>query len=300
MLATIVLFEQSVIHMFQDLAPSGPTAAAPAPVPIAVAPNGGRRTKADHPRLPLEPAELAWTAAACRDAGAAMIHLHVRDAAGRHLLEAEAYARALQAVRMEVKETMVIQITSESLGRYTPAEQRAVVEAVRPEAVSLALRELLPDGADEREFAEFLGRLHAAGIAVQVILYTPEEAVRLADLQRRGLVPAERLAVLYVLGRYTPGQVSAPADLAPFLAADAPRFASWMTCAFGPNEAACVLAGAEAGGGLRVGFENNLWLPDGSLAADNAALVQVVAAGLDERGIAQMTACQLRRAWGLA
>ena len=284
--------------MFQEYPPAADSGLAP--VPIAVAPNGGRRTKADHPRLPLEPAELAWTAAACRDAGAAMIHLHVRDEAGRHLLEAGAYARALQAVRAEVKESLVIQITSESLGLYAPAEQRAVVEAVRPEAVSLALRELLPEGGDEREFAEFLGRLRAAQVSVQMILYTPEEAVRLADLQRRGLVPAERIAVLYVLGRYTPGQVSQPADLAPFLAPGAPRFESWMTCAFGRNEAACVLAGAEAGGGVRVGFENNLWRPDGTLAHDNAALVQVVAEGLAARGMEPMSACQLRRAWGLA
>ena len=116
-----------------------------------MAPNGGRRTKADHPRLPLEPAELAWTAAACRDAGAAMIHLHVRDSTGRHLLDAAAYREAIRTVRAEVREELVIQITSESLGLYTPAEQRAVVEAVRPEAVSLALRELLPEGGDERE-----------------------------------------------------------------------------------------------------------------------------------------------------
>ena len=289
--------------MFQAPETSGSAtpapAPAPAPVPIAVAPNGGRRTKADHPRLPLEPAELAWTAAACRDAGAAMIHLHVRDEAGRHLLDAAAYARALQAVRAEVKESMVIQITSESLGLYTPAEQRAVVEAVRPEAVSIALRELLPEGGDEREFAAFLERLRAVQVAVQVILYEPAEAVRLGDLQRRGLVPEGQIAVLYVLGRYTPGQLSQPEDLAPFLAPVAPRFGSWMTCAFGRNEAACVLAGAEAVGGLRVGFENNLWLPDGTLAPANAALVQLVAEGLAERGIGRMSASQLRRAWGL-
>ena len=122
-----------------------------------------------------------------------------------------------------------------------------MVEAVQPAAVSIALRELLPEGGDEREFAAFLERLRAVQVAVQVILYEPAEAVRLGDLQRRGLVPEGQIAVLYVLGRYTPGQLSQPEDLAPFLAPGAPRFGSWMTCAFGRNEAACVLAGAEAG-----------------------------------------------------
>ncbi len=52
------------------------------PVVIAVAPNGARKSKADHPRLPLTPSELAECAQDCLDAGASMLHLHVRDAAG--------------------------------------------------------------------------------------------------------------------------------------------------------------------------------------------------------------------------
>ena len=46
---------------------------------LTVAPNGGRKTKADHPALPLSPDELARTAAECLERGASMIHLHVRD-----------------------------------------------------------------------------------------------------------------------------------------------------------------------------------------------------------------------------
>lgn len=49
-----------------------------APVAIAVAPNGGRRTKADHPAVPMTPDELAATAADCLAAGAAMIHVQDR------------------------------------------------------------------------------------------------------------------------------------------------------------------------------------------------------------------------------
>jgi len=49
------------------------------PVMIAVAPNGARKTKQDHPSLPINAEELAATAANCLAAGACMIHLHVRD-----------------------------------------------------------------------------------------------------------------------------------------------------------------------------------------------------------------------------
>lgn len=274
-------------------------ASRPRAVAIGVTPTGGRRTKADHPALPMTPAEQARAAAACREAGAAMIHVHVRDAQGRHVLDVGAYDETIRAIRAEVRDGLVIQITSESLGLYAPPQQRAVVRAVRPEAVSLALREVLPDAAGEGEFADFLLELKAARIAAQFILYDPAEAVRLAELHRRGLVPWPEVSVLYVLGRYTPGQVSQPEDLRPFLAPGMPRFASWMTCAFGRHEAACVVAGAEAGGHVRVGFENNLWLPDGSLAPDNAALVRAVAAPLAAAGIGLLDAAQLRQAWGI-
>jgi 3-keto-5-aminohexanoate cleavage enzyme len=81
---------------------------------------------------------------------------------------------------------------------------------------------------------------------------------------------------LFVLGRYTQGQQSSPNDLLPFLnawALDLP----WALCAFGRREAACAITAACLGGHVRVGFENNLYLSDGTLAPDNAALVRGVA-----------------------
>ncbi|MBU6494463.1 MAG: 3-keto-5-aminohexanoate cleavage protein, partial [Burkholderiales bacterium] len=45
-----------------------------APIAVASAPNGARKTHADHPALPITPDELAATARACLDAGAAMLH----------------------------------------------------------------------------------------------------------------------------------------------------------------------------------------------------------------------------------
>jgi uncharacterized protein (DUF849 family) len=105
--------------------------------------------------------------------------------------------------------------------------------------------------------------------------------------------------VLYVLGRYTPGQVSTPADLLPFLAPDMPRFGHWSVCAFGRHEAACVVAGALLGGHARVGFENNLFRPDGSTAGSNADLVQATAGIMRGCGLNIATADDLRQQWGM-
>lgn len=266
-------------------------------VPLAVAPNGGRRTKTDHPALPIGPTDLARTAAECRDAGAAMIHVHVRDGADRHLLDADAYRAAITAIRAEVGEGMVIQITSEALGIYRPEQQMAVVRAVKPQAASLALRELMPDTTNEAAFGDFLQWMKAERVAPQFIVYEPEEAVRLDALRRRGIVPFDEPPVLYVLGRYTTGQTSAPQDLLPFLAPDQPVFQRFMVCAFGAHEAACAIMGGLLGGGLRVGFENNLVLPDGSPAVSNAELVATVRRGLEVAGISATSGEELMQDW---
>lgn len=251
------------------------------PLVIAVAPNGARRGKDDHPALPIAPAELAETAAACRAEGAAMLHLHVRDAEGRHLLDADAYAEASRAVRAAVGDDMIVQITTEAAGRYDRHHQMAVARAARAEAVSLAVREIIPDAAAEPEAADLLAELWRDGVMLQFILYAPEEIARYRDLRRRGVIPGG--TVLFVLGRYSSGQQSQPDDLLPFLDAwdgDEP----WMLCVFGRRERDCMLAAARAGGHARVGFENNLHLPDGQVAPDNAALVAAVAEGAARLG----------------
>lgn len=58
----------------------------------------------------------------------------------------------------------------------------------------------------------------------------------------------------------------------------------WSVCAFGSTEASCMLAAAEQGGHARVGFENNMQLPNGKVAKDNAALVAEVANGISSMG----------------
>lgn len=249
------------------------------PVTLSVAPNGAYKTKKDHPKLPMTAKELAETAAACRDAGAAMIHLHVRDHDGVHLLDEHAYRTATAAVMRAVGRDIVVQITCEAGGRYNRHEQMAVVRAVVPEAVSIALREIVPDAAAEGDAAGFYNWLRSEGSLIQTILFTPEEVTRYYDLRERGVLGEGKDFLLFVLGRYTPGQVSAPSDLLPFLSVfrgDVP----WAICAFGRQEHACAVTAAALGGHVRVGFENNLYASDGSIAADNSVLVCQAADGV--------------------
>lgn len=266
---------------------------------IMVAPNGARRTLADHPALPMTPDALAREAEAALRAGAAAIHLHVRDDDGRHVLCARRYLAAMRAVRNAVGDAMMIQITTEAVGRYAPAEQMRVVRDCAPEAVSIALAEILPTGASpdlRAQVRAFLAEQRARDTRVQFILYSPADATRLAALIADGTVPwgLGQVPVLYVLGRYAAGQTSAPADLLPFLAPVQPVFDRWTVCAFGPREAACTGAAILLGGHARVGFENNLHRPDGTLAAGNADLVAAVASLARAAGVTLGTAADLR------
>ena len=270
------------------------SAAPTVPVLIAVAPNGARKGRADHARLPITPAELAACADDCARAGAALLHLHVRDDAGRHSLAPEHYRAAIAAVRARVGDDLLLQVTSEAGDRYGAAEQIACIDALAPDAVSVAVRELFATGADPAAARAFLARLHARGALVQYILYDAGDLAQTITLHADGAIPQPSPHVLFVLGAYRDRRAGHPGDLLPLLAA-IPEPWCWSTCAFGGGELRCVIAGALLGGHVRVGFENNQALPDGEEAPDNAALVACASRTLAMLGMRPASPAEARR-----
>ena len=129
------------------------------PLIITVAPNGAYKQHSDHAAVPITAAQLAQTAAQCRDAGAAMLHLHIRDSQGRHSLDVQGYRDALARVRAAAGQGMVLQVTSEAARIYAPHAQMAMVRELRPEAVSVGLREVDHADIGENGMAEFFGLL---------------------------------------------------------------------------------------------------------------------------------------------
>ena len=267
--------------------------AKPSPAILCVAPNGARKTRRDHPDLPTTPAELGRAAAESLEAGAAMIHLHVRDRDLAHILDAAAYRDAIRAIRSQVGDRLVIQVTTESCGLYGPEEQMGLVRELRPEAVSLSVAEIFPNPTFETASAEFLEWLRAEGIFAQFIVFDADQVRFLVRLIHRGIVPHSDPCVLFVLGRYTPNQQSAPADLDPLLEVS-PFGKAWFLCAFGKRELACMDRALGRGGHARIGFENNLYRPDGTRAAGNAELVGLAAARARQRGRSLANADQAR------
>jgi len=247
------------------------------PLMIAVAPNGARKNKADHPALPITPKELADTASRCLDAGACMIHLHVRDKNNAHTLDVDAYRTAIAAIRSQVGAKLIVQVTSEAVGIYQAEQQMAMVRELKPQAVSLALRELCPDAQHEIEAARFFKWLNTEQIIPQYILYNEEDVHRFNQLRKREIIPGDMVSALLVLGRYQQKKDSSPADLLPLLSAFEVT-PQWSVCAFGASEGGCMITAAGLGGHCRIGFENNMQLITGEIASGNEALVNQIAA----------------------
>ena len=248
---------------------------------LVVAPTGAYRTKQDHPRLPITMAELGECAAACSEAGASMMHLHVRDLKGRHLLDPAAYREATGVIRRAVRDRLVVQISTAAAERYGPAEQMAAVKETRPEATAITLAEMVPNPGYEAEAQRFFHWLFRERIIVQFSVHNPQELRSYQDFVRRGVIPPAPHLLLFALGGSAdPAEPRALAPLVAALEQDTP----WAVCAFGENEHAATLAGAALGGHMRVGFEHNLLLKDGVLAPDNAALVRQARAGAEVLG----------------
>lgn len=228
---------------------------------------------ADHPELPINAGQLARCASQLLDAGASVLHLHVRDAAGKHSLSPTLYRQAIAQVRKAVGQQLVLQVTTEAVGIYSREQQMDVVRQLKPEAVSLALRELCPDDSCVADSAAFFKWCVAEKIWTQFILYSPEEVARFADLQRRGVFAQEKPSALFVLGRYSQDLTGRPEELQDFIDAWPGESGRWACCCFGATEQQAMLAAAAAGGHVRLGFENNLQRADGRVARDNAELL---------------------------
>jgi uncharacterized protein (DUF849 family) len=193
--------------------------------------------------------ETIAAAKACHAEGASILHAHVRGDQYEHVLDIARYKTLLAGLRSAVPD-MLVQITTEAVGLYTPQQQYDVVFGVKPDFASVGLREILAD----------VSRMRAA--------------------MQAGIVPARAQHVLLVLGRYTADFQSDPSELSPLLGDGLPDMASWSICAFGYKEYEVMMAAVAAGGHCRVGFENNMHLKDGQLAPDNATLIRQLAASV--------------------
>lgn len=238
-----------------------------------VAPNGARRTKTHHSNIPLTDDELINDVVDCFRAGADGAHIHIRDDKGIHLLDAKRYQTLLNRLKEAVPD-MYLQVTSEAAGIYTAHEQQAIMRALKPQYVSVAMREMVRDTGDWTQASKFYTWANDNQVSVQHILYSPSELENFLNAVSVGYIVGQHHLLQFVLGNYEGSSVSDPRDISSFtqLLRSAPtqlKF-DWMLCAFGKEETPCLIEAVQLGGKARIGFENSLWHTDGSLAKSNA------------------------------
>jgi uncharacterized protein (DUF849 family) len=227
---------------------------------VVAALNGGR-SAADHPALPVSPVEMARATAEAAQAGAGAVHFHVRGADGRESLAAADVARAVTEVR---RLGVPFGISTGAWIIAEPSRRLAAVQewTVLPDFVSINFDE---EGAAELA-SYFLGRdvTLEAGVANP---FAAEQLVR-SGLGNRCLrimfEPREQVAADAMS---TVARTEAVLDAA---AVRAPRLLHGVNATAWPL---LDVAGAR-GYSIRIGFEDALTLPDGTVAAGNGELVR--------------------------
>lgn len=262
------------------------------PTLIAVAPNGARKMPKDHEALPITPQQVAQCAAECLQAGAGMIHMHARDNYGRHCLDPNVNLRFVEAIKTALDDAMIIQLSTEAIGIFSPEQQIKLVRSVVPEATSIALRELIPDPAHPETAQVFFHWMREQQILCQYILYSPDEVRWYNRLIQEGVLPADGHHLLFVIGR---DNVRLDEPLSKYVdALDHPVF--WSVCAFGFREYAICKQAIDMGGDVRVGFENNCLDKDKQVAVNNAQLVAQIHEVLQQDQLSAYTAATFREA----
>jgi uncharacterized protein (DUF849 family) len=251
---------------------------------IMVAANGARRSKEHHPRLPISLDEILLETQACAAAGAQALHLHIRDEAGQHTLDAGRYRETLREIE-RVLPGFPVQVTTESAGIFEVQAQLECLRALEPKAASISVREIARDVTLARMV---YGQCADAGTHVQHILYNMDDWHQFRAWQNDGTINAGQDDVILVLGKYAPPRNAMQSDLADFVSVFNQACGRVMVCAFGRVEHQVLCAAAAMGADLRIGFENNIYGEDGRLAVSNAdQIARLVAAipSLNAKGI---------------
>jgi len=271
-----------------------------------VAPNGARLQQDEHEALPLIKDDIVNTALMCKKEGANAIHLHVRDDELKHVLDVKRYQETIKAIRTQCKDDFVIQATTEAVGMYQPEEMISLIKALKPQATSVAIKELLPSIDDKIELdnaKSFYKFSRDENIGVQHILYSSDDLRRFHKLLEQEVITGEKHSILFVLGRYAKGQRCETTDLIPFLetlkALKLEKSVNWMLCAFGEMEIPALVAASVLGGHCRIGFENSRVLPTGIKAKNNSTQVQYLKQQLEALNIGSVQTKDMKEILGI-
>ena len=249
---------------------------------ITVAPVGAEATREQNPNLPLSPEEIASAAVEACAAGASVVHLHVRDDAGRPTQDLSLFGRAIGLIRARC--SAVVQVsTGGAVG--TPAARRLQPVTLGPEMATLTCGTV---NFGDEVFAnplplirQFARKMRQCGVRPEIEVFDSGAVATAGRLVDEGLLDAP-LHFNLVMG--VPGGVPPTARHLMCLVDSLPSGSTWTVTGVGRHQLPLSTLAIVLGGHVRVGFEDNLYYSRGQLAESNAQLVARIARLAGELG----------------
>lgn len=279
---------------------------------ICCAITGGGDTVGKSPAIPVTPQEIAESAIGAARAGAAIVHIHVRDpATGKPSMELGHYREVVERIRSSDVD-VVINLTTGAGGRFMPGEAEPLVAKAgsnlsRPEDRIRHVVELRPEicsldmgsmNMGDYVFVNTKAHLEAMAAGIIAADVRPELEVfegghiRLSlALMEKGLLPKPGLFQICLGVPWA--QPATPAAMT-YMRDMLPTDATWFAFGIGATQFPMVAQAYLLGGNVRVGLEDNLYLGKGVLAPSNAALVEKAVKIVDILGGEIATAAEAR------
>lgn len=242
---------------------------------ITAAPTGPIATTKDNPALPTQPEEIATAATRAYEAGAAVVHIHLRDENERPTADLKIAERTMGLIREQ--SPILIQLST-GVGLDTPFEDREKLVELKPRmatlnpcSMSFGAGEFRNPPAGVRRLAS---RMQELGVKAELEIYDMGHISVCFSLLEEGLL-TEPLQFSIVMG--VKGGMAATVDNLLFAMRQLPPGAIWQAIVIGRPHFELTAVAMALGGNARTGMEDTLYLRRGELAPDNESLVSRLA-----------------------
>ena len=270
------------------------------PVIVTVAITGSQPTKAQNPAVPISTAEQIESTQEAFEAGASLVHIHVRDDAGKSASDPVRFAAVQDGIRKHCP-GMIVQFSTGGRGRK--AEERGSALKHRPDMASLATGSVnfaTMIYENPPELVEGLAKaMLEHEVKPEVEIFDLAMLYNAKDLVDRGLLKPP-VHVQFVMG--IPNALPAREKMLDFLVSELNELlpgATWTAAAIGRHQLTANHWALARGGHARTGLEDNVYFEKGRLARSNAELVARVGEISGKYGRRPAKPAEARRILGL-
>ena len=242
-------------------------------VVLTVAPTGPIATKADNPTLPTQPHEIAEAVHDAYRAGAAVAHLHFRDASDRPTADLEIALLTMDLIKDRCP--ILIQLST-GVGLDVPFSEREALVELRPRMATLNPCSMSFGTGEFRnppkDVARLAARMRELGVKPELEIYDTGHLEACLRMRDAGLLDDEPMQFSIVLG--VRGGMAASPDNLLTLVRRLPPDCIWQVIAIGSSNLPLTAMGLALGGNVRAGLEDALYLRKGELSRGNQPLVE--------------------------